>query len=492
MALEKVMNDSLYWHDYETFGATPSIDRPSQFAGLRTDFDLNIIGEPLVIYCQPQMDILPAPQACLITGITPQHALKYGLPEPQFIDQIHSQLSHPKTCGVGYNSIRFDDEVTRYSLYRNFFDPYQREWQNGNSRWDIIDLLRATRALRPEGVEWPDHKPGSPSFKLEHLTQANGISHTSAHDALSDVTATIAMAKLVKQAQPKLFDYVLQNRGKVAVAKIVNLQTHKPFFHCSGMLSKENLYSAIMMPLAAHPTNKNAVICIDLSTDPDLLISLDKDEIKRRVFTRAEDLPENIERIPLKLVHLNKAPMVATSKVVDAVVAKRLSINLERCEENWHRLGQVDLQQKLQAVFSESDFVGSNEAEQQLYAGFLSNRDKPLLDQVRAASLEDFINHEFYFSDERYNKLLLSYKARYFSESLTANERSNWLHNCGERLTNQELGYLTLSQQQTEIAQLLRDGELSTESRKILNELENWSQQIAEKFALDDLKNSRL
>ena len=232
------MKDSLYWHDYETFGAVPSIDRPSQFAGLRTDFDLNIIGEPLVIYCQPALDILPSPQACLITGITPQQAQKQGLPEPEFMAQIHRQLAQSRTCTVGYNSIRFDDEVTRYALYRNFYDPYQREWQNGNSRWDIIDLLRATRALRPEGIEWPDHEPGTPSFKLEHLTEANGISHASAHDALSDVTATIALAKLVKQAQPKLFDYVLNNRGKMAVAKIVDVQSRKPFFTAPACFQK--------------------------------------------------------------------------------------------------------------------------------------------------------------------------------------------------------------------------------------------------------------
>jgi exodeoxyribonuclease-1 len=316
------MKDSFYWHDYETFGAQPSVDRPSQFAGLRTDFELNIIGEPLVIYCKPQMDILPSPQACLITGITPQHALENGLDEPEFIAQIHQQLATPRTCGVGYNSIRFDDEVTRYSLYRNFYDPYQREWQNGNSRWDLIDLMRATRALRPEGIEWPDHQEGSPSFKLEDLTQANGIGHEDAHDALSDVTATIAVAKLVKNTQPKLFDYFLQGRGKIAAAKLVNLNTQKPFFHCSGMLPKARLYSALMMPLAAHPENKNSVICIDLMADPEKLIKLDQEDIKRLVFSSAQELSDNEERIPLKEVHLNKAPILASPKVVDSDIAK--------------------------------------------------------------------------------------------------------------------------------------------------------------------------
>ena len=191
---------------------------------------------------------MPAPQACLITGITPQHAQEQGLPEPEFIAAIHHELSVPGTCGVGYNSIRFDDEVTRYTLYRNFYDPYQREWANGNSRWDIIDMMRLTRALRPEGIEWPDHESGRPSFKLEHLTAANGLSHEAAHDALSDVTATIALAKLVKEKQPRLFEYVVSNRGKKAVAEMLNLEARKPFFHISGMLDKANMYGAVMMP----------------------------------------------------------------------------------------------------------------------------------------------------------------------------------------------------------------------------------------------------
>jgi len=377
--------------------------------------------------------------------------------------------------------------VTRYGLYRNFFDPYQREWQNGNSRWDIIDLLRVTRALRPEGIEWPDHELGSPSFKLEHLTQANGISHDAAHDALSDVTATIALAKLVKRAQPKLFDYVLHNRGKVAVAKIVDLNSRKPFFHCSGMLPKANLYSAIMMPLVAHPSNKNGVVCIDLSADPELLINLDKEEIKQRVFSRADDLSEGVERIPLKLVHLNKAPVVATAKVVDASIAQRLTIDTQRCEQNWQRLNAVDLRTKLQWVFSEPPFSVGAEAEQQLYQGFLPNRDKPLLDQIRSATAEDFKQHNFCFADARYNRLLFSYRARYFPESLSSAEQHQWLESCRWRLTNPESGYLTLDRQQGEISQLLADTEISVDQRGILEALQAWSQQVAVEFAIDSV-----
>jgi len=208
------LSQTIYWHDYETFGANPSVDRPSQFAGIRTNTDLQVVGDPLMMYCQPVADSLPAPEACLITGITPQHASEHGIAEPQFIAQIQAEFSQPQTCGAGYNSLRFDDEVTRYSLYRNFYDPYAREWQNGNSRWDIIDMVRLTYALRPDTLIWPQREPGVPSFKLELLSSANGLEHESAHDALSDVMATIKLAQHIKTRQPQLYDYCWGLRNK--------------------------------------------------------------------------------------------------------------------------------------------------------------------------------------------------------------------------------------------------------------------------------------
>ena len=214
---------SFYWHDYETWGAEPARDRAAQFAGLRTDLDFNPIGKPLVIYARPADDFLPQPGACMVTGISPQKAYEEGVPEADFFRFIHEEMSVPGTCSLGYNTLRFDDEVTRYGLYRNFYDPYEREWKNGNSRWDMIDVVRLTRALRPEGINWPQKEDGVTSFRLEDLTAANDIEHAGAHDALVDVTATIAVAKMVKQAQPKLFDYVFTNRNKQALAKMLNL-----------------------------------------------------------------------------------------------------------------------------------------------------------------------------------------------------------------------------------------------------------------------------
>ena len=437
----------------------------------------------MVIYCQPPKDILPSPQACLVTGITPQLAMDKGLPEPKFIGAIYKELATPGTCGVGYNSIRFDDEVTRHTLYRNFYDPYQREWKNGNSRWDILDMLRLTRALRPEGIEWADHESGRPSFKLEHLTLANGIAHEDAHDALSDVTATIAMAKLVKDKQPRLFNYVVNHRSKQIVSEMLNLNQRKPFFHISGTFSSKSMYGAIMMPLARHPANANSIICIDLSSDPESLINMTSDEIRKLLFKPDRLLEDHNQRIRLTEVHANKAPVVTTYKLIDSKAADRLQIDVEYCEDNWNRLNQYDFDAKLKAVYSGQKFSEKTEAEHRLYEGFIPNSDRPVLDEVRRATLVEFQQQGFHFSDDRYNELLLNYRARYFYESLSIDERAIWMESCRWRLYDESSGYLTISGLHQEIDQLLEAGDFSEGKCSVLNDLKQWADQVNNEFS---------
>ena len=477
------MTTTLYWHDYETTGATPARDRPSQFAGVRTDEALNVIGEPLVIYCQPPRDILPHPVASLVTGITPQLAESEGLPEREFISRIHAELAQPGTCGVGYNSIRFDDEVTRYTLYRNFYDPYEREWKNGNSRWDIIDMMRLARALRPDGIVWPNYDDGSSCFKLEELTAANGLAHESAHDALSDVQATIALARLVRDKQPKLYNYVFQNRGKRQVADTVSLLHRKPFLHVSSRLPRENGYVGLMMPLAQHPTNSNAVLCFNLSGDAEALLSLSAEEIAERVFTAASDLPDGIERLPIKAVHLNKCPVVATPKLLDLAAAERLGIDISQCEKNWQLLqtqcsASNALAEKIAKVFGGQEFTRSEDVEQQLYEGFLPNADKPLLAEVRSASAEDLASGAIQFQDSRYQELLFYFRARNFPDTLNEEEWHRWEEFRFQRLTSAADGYLSLEAYTLELEQRLAEPELSDRDRNILLALMDWGDEI--------------
>ena len=471
--------NSFYWHDYETFGADPSRDRPVQFAGLRTDENFNPLGEPLVIFCRPANDYLPHPQACLITGISPQRALKEGLPEAEFIRRIHEELSLPGTCGVGYNSLRFDDEVTRYTLYRNFYDPYAREWQNGNSRWDIIDMVRATCALRPEGINWPLREDGLPSFRLEELTAANGISHEAAHDALSDVHATIALARLVRERQPRLYDYVLNSRDKRSALAMLDVAAMKPVLHVSGMFGAQRHNIALIVPLAVHPVNRNEIICYDLSVDPQPLFELQPDELQQLLYTRSEALPEGTERPGLKSVHINRCPIRVTAKMADPATAERLGIIGETCRRHLSALREFRARDekafsgKVQSVVSGREFAEVTDPDRMLYSGgFFQDPDKRTMDRLRASSPQELADASVAFEDSRLDEMLFRYRARNYPESLTPEEMALWEEYRFHRLTDPEAGAgLCMDEYQEMLEEMLGDDSISAERRALLEQL---------------------
>jgi len=468
------LSNTFYWHDYETFGTDPSRDRPVQFAGLRTDEALNVIGEPLVVFARPSRDVLPHPEACLVTGITPQQALREGLAECEFIAQIHAELSQPGTCGVGYNSIRFDDEVTRYTLYRNFYDAYAREWQNGNSRWDIIDMVRLTYALRPEGIEWPLGEDGRPSFRLELLTAANGIGHEAAHDALSDVEATIALARLIREKQPRLFDYALGLRDKKTVLQQLDIPAMKPVLHVSGMFGADRHNIALIAPLAMHPTNKNEVICYDLAADPAPLAELDADALRERLFARASDLPEGIERPGIKSIHINRSPVVMTPKLLDEATAERLQIDVPACRAHRAALQAIPgLVDKARAIYSDRQMPEQTNPDRMLYSGgFFSDTDKRGFEALRRASPQELREQSFVFEDARIPEMLFRYRARNFPDSLSPEELAQWEEFRFAWLTDPEAGAgITLEDYQARIAELQADPGLGPEKQRVLEDL---------------------
>lgn len=474
--------NTLYWHDYETWGEVPAQDRPSQFAGVRTDEDLNIIGEPLMIYCRPARDWLPKPEACLVTGLLPQVALEKGVPEAEFVARIIAELGAPGTCGVGYNSIRFDDEVTRYALYRNFYDPYEREWRNGNSRWDLIDVVRMTRALRPEGIAWPNYEDGRPCFKLEMLTAANQLAHEDAHDALSDVYATIALAKLIKTRQPKLYDYAYRLRDKRFAASMIDIAANKPLLHISSRFPGEQGNAALVLPLALHPSNKNSVIAYNLSANPAALLGLSLEELRLRLFSKTADLPEGVERLALKEIHLNKTPMLLPAAMLDDQTAARLQIDKSLCERHWQTLANLTqsesnhLQQMLYALYSEQTFAEKTDPEQMLYSGFFDDQDKKLMAQVRRSSPEELAQKTFAFKDSRLTELLFRYRARNFPESLSAAEQQQWRLFCQRRLTDSGAGAsLVMTDLEARIGALTALPETSADQKILLGQLRGYA-----------------
>jgi exodeoxyribonuclease-1 len=471
------------WHDYETFGATPRRDRPAQFAAIRTDAELNEIGEPIMLYCRPAPDYLPDPQACLITGITPQHCLEHGVPEHEFAAAICDAFSEPGTFGVGYNTIRFDDEVTRFLFWRNLIDPYAREWQNNCGRWDLLDVVRMTYALRPDGISWPRKEDGKPSFRLEDLTRANGLQHDAAHDALSDVRATIAMARLIRKQQPKLFDFCLELRRKDKVASEMGLHLEKsqrqPVLHVSGMFPAEQGCLALVWPLASHPTNKNEVLVWDCRHDPSELFKLSVDTIRQRLFTRAADMPDGMKRLPIKSVHLNKSPMlVGNLKTLNAATAAKWQLDLEQCLAHARVAAQgPDMADTWHQVFQRDAAGAEVDVDEDLYGGFVSQGDRRRLESLRAGKPQQLASSRPGFDDGRLAELLFRYRARNFPDSLQAEEAQTWEEHRAARLFEGAGGARTIDQLFAEIDALSETADERAE--EILGALYDYAEMIA-------------
>ena len=470
------------WHDYETFGLDPRRDRPAQFAGIRTDAQLNEIGPAVMVYCQPANDYLPDPTSCLITAITPPYCQAHGLPEHAFAAQIEALLAEPGTIGVGYNTIRFDDEVTRFMFWRNLIDPYGREWQNDCGRWDILDVARMCYALRPEGINWPRTDEGKPSFKLEHLARANGLLHEAAHDALSDVRATIALARLIRDKQPKLFEFCLGLHKKDRVAAELGLPTSQqhaqPFLHVSGMFSPERGCLAVMWPVATHPTNKGELLAWDLAHDPSELALLDVATLRQRLFTKTADLPEGVQRLPLKSVHLNKSPMVVRKlKTLTDAMAAKWGVNIADALLNAEKARSLPDMSAIWPEVFRRPTEATPDVDEDLYSGFINNTDRRRLNQLRALPAQELARSRMGFDDGRLAELVFRYRARNFADTLTPEEMERWEAHRAARLLEGAGGARNVDAFLAELDRLSESGD--ARSLEILTALSDYAEAIA-------------
>ena len=430
---------SFYWYDFETTGIDTRRDRPLQFAGLRTDMDLRPIEEPTVLYCRPPADVLPAPAACAITGIGPVTAAERGVSEAEFAAAVLEELGRAGTCALGYNTLRFDDEVTRHLLWRNLYDPYAREWRNGNSRWDMIDVFRLARALRPDGLEWPEREPGIPSFRLEDLAAANGIEHD-AHDALADVYATLELTRRLRAAQPKLFEYAFTHRDKRSAGDLLRLDAAEPVLHVSDKYPSARGAIAPVAALAPHPWIGNQVLVVDLASDPAPLLDLDADALAERLFRPASERAEGEPPIPVKTVKLNAAPVLAPSGTLAPEAAGRLGIDVDAARATLKRLrGDAGLADRLRAAFDRGE-AAPGDPDTALYDGFVSDDDRARMDGIHRRDPASLTGFDPGFTDPRLREIYFRYRARNWPDTLDADEQARWRELRGRRLCRGEAG----------------------------------------------------
>ena len=476
------MTASFLFYDLETFGADPRRSRIAQFAAIRTDEALNEVDEPISFFVQPADDLLPSPIATLITGIAPQDALRDGVNEAAAFARILDEMAKPETCSAGYNSLRFDDEFVRHGLYRNFHDAYEREWKAGNSRWDLLDALRLMHALRPEGIAWRQREDGAgTSFKLEHLAEDNGLRIGDAHEALSDVRATIGLARLFRNAQPRLWDYALRLRNKRYAASLLDTTDMAPLLHVSQRYPASRLCAAPVIPLARHPQIDSRVIVFDLDSEPDGLLELDADAIAERLYIRQADLPEGVSRVPLKEVHTNKCPsLVAWDHLREADFA-RLGIDPGAVQRRAARIRAVApaIAEKVRRVFARERPTDSVDVDAALYDGFIGDADKRLFAQVRGTPPHLLVKAQYAFRDARLPELLFRYRARNWQDSLLPNEHERWNAYRRQRLdVDSGLSEYTFAQFRDEIAQLRLAHADDGNKQALLDRLQAWGDGI--------------
>lgn len=526
--------ETFFWYDLETFGLDPRYDRIAQFAGVRTDYHLTVVEDPVVLYCKLSDDYLPDPLACMLTGITPQMVEEKGLVESEFIERVNEAFSKPKTCVAGYNTLRFDDEFIRNALFRNFLDPYRREWDRGNSRWDIIDLARAAHDLRPEGIVWPvKEENGNPSFKLDDLAEANGIAHTEAHDALSDVKATLEIARLIKKRQPKLFDYYLSLRDKQTAKRMLSVPMGEPVLLTAATYTRAQGCTTIVVPITAIASNSNSIVVFDLAQDPEELIEASqayseveqmrtkakqfrsvaakamqavasKDDMAEsleeaaRSLSEASDVLDNfIQLLPVsnRLFHtkgiskvaLNRAPFVSPLNVLTDEIADRLHLDRQVCLQRYQRLLKYpQLAVHLRQAAEEEEYPRIDDVDFSLYSGsFFSDADYKRFATIRKTLPEKLGDLTITFDDNRCYEMLWRYRCRNWPETLDEEQQERWKSFCAQRLiqppgaTPVDIAFYA-----RKIAERMASKETLPKEKEILAALEAWGHRLCERVGI--------
>ena len=422
------MPKTFFFYDLETSGLSPQEARIMQFAGIRTDMNLKQLGEPVNVLVRLNDDVLPSPEALMVTGITPQQTQADGYSEAEFAKMLMEDIFTEDTITVGFNNIRFDDEFIRHLFWRNFYDPYEWSWKDGRSRWDLLDVVRMTRALRPEGIQWPVNDKGQPVNKLESLSSANGLDHIKAHDALSDVEALIAVTRLIKDKQPQLYEYLFKLRDKNEIKKLVNLDDKQPFVYVSGRLGGEFNSATVAFPLTA---GKNGnVVVYDLRYDPEPFLGLNQKDLAKKLYASWEERQKDgFVKLPVKELQYNKAPAVAPLGVLSQSNGwANIDLDEATIVKNRNKLLSVPaFSENLRSLFeNKPDYKKSTDPEGQLYDGFVPDVDKVRIESVRNASERDLADFHPNFVDERLSPLLLHYKARNFPKTLAEDESIAW------------------------------------------------------------------
>ena len=298
------------FYDIETTGLNKSFDQVVQFAAIRTDKDLNFL-ESYEYKVKLNKDVIPSPYA-LITHRIGISDLDDGLTEYEAIKKIHKLLNEPNTISLGYNTLGFDDEFLRFSFYRNLLTPYTHQFANNCKRMDIFPIAVMFHLFKNEIIKWPKLE-GKTSLKLEQLNFANKLASGQAHDAMVDVKATLALAKLFFQ-EKNMWDYLADFFNKhVDLKRVADLKDQMALV-LDGFFGADNFYQCPAILLGNHLHYKNQLLWLRLDTEDLTKTTIDNVKETTRVINKKPGEPSFILPMKDRFVKLSKERLELAQK----------------------------------------------------------------------------------------------------------------------------------------------------------------------------------
>jgi exodeoxyribonuclease-1 len=264
-----LMQQTYLFYDLETTGRSKCFDQILQFAAIRTDLNLNEL-ERHQIQVKLNCDVIPDPEAILIHHI-PVTDMLQGVAEIEAMTQIHALLNTPGTLSGGYNTLKFDDEFLRFSFHRNLLPPYTHQWANQCGRFDLYPLAQLYYLYHHECLNWPTTAEGKITLKLERLSQANQLATGAAHQAITDVEATVALARIFFKNK-EMWRYVMDFFDKAAELKrrakipdfLETAQEKYPIALLVGAAGSSDFFQYPALSLGQHLHYKNQTLWLRL------------------------------------------------------------------------------------------------------------------------------------------------------------------------------------------------------------------------------------
>lgn len=430
---------SFVFFDTETTGLKHGFDQIVHFAAIRTDANLKEIDRFEARSCLLP-HVLPHPAALRTNGLPIGRLLDANLPSHYDMVRAIRQrlLSWSPSIFLGYNSIRFDEEMLRHALFQTLHPAYLTSNHN-NSRADVWGLVMAAAAVSPACLNVPIDPEGRPIFRLEQLALANDVAHEQAHNALSDVVATLELCRLVHQRSPELWQRFVRFSKKATVGDFVEAEDG---FMLTEFFANQ-AYHAPVVCIGRDPDQANGRFCLSLNGDVDRFAAMTDDELRAELAQKP---------CPVRRLRINAAPTLTA--LYDAPEVMLDGVDIDAIEAQARRVkDDPALCSRLVSAYiaAREPRIPSRHVEARLYDGFPGPQDEARMVEFHDAEWEDRLSIIQSFDDERlrfFGLRLLYFEARsVLPEAL----RLKLEHALSGRLVDADAGGLTLEQALREI-----------------------------------------